>query len=315
VTTGPKPATGASSRFDRDAKVIRILWWILVLNLTVAALKLLFGYFAGSVSMLADGLHSILDSSSNVVGLAAIHIARKGPDDTHPYGHRKFETLASLAIATFLFATSVGVLNEVIRRFQGEHQVEPRVETFVVMGITLLISATIARYERRAARELRSSILMADSRHTQSDVYVTIGVLVSLVAAVLNFPIMDIVVGLLIVVFIAYSGVQIVRGSLSVLSDAQAIDPEDIVRVAMQSEEVLETHRVRSRGVPGDIHVDLHLHLPPNMTTARAHEVAHEVSHRIRSEFADVIDVVIHVEPHGHEEHDGPEEPGRSTES
>jgi cation diffusion facilitator family transporter len=297
-------------RRDRDRVVVTTLSWILVANLLVAGLKLLFGYLAGSVSMLADGLHSVLDSGSNVVGLAAIRIARKGPDAEHPYGHRKFESIAALAIAGFLFATCFEVFREVLRRFAGEHHVEPTAVTFVVVVGTLVVNLAITRYERKVGERTRSSILIADSKHTLSDVYVSLSVLVSLVAAVLSAPIMDVVVGLLIVGFIGYTGYQIVRDSLGVLADAQVLEPAQVAQIAMASQEVLHVHRIRSRGLPDDIHVDLHIHVHPEMTTEDAHEVAHGVSDRIRDEIEGVTDVVVHVEPHGHHD-DVPENGNR----
>ena len=298
-TSTPTPRM---DRQERDRSVIRVLIYVLLLNVLVAVLKLVFGYLAGAVSMLADGLHSLLDGTSNIVGLVGIGIARKAPDDDHPYGHRKFEALAALGISMFLFITSWEVLREVVARVHGEHHVEPRLETFVVMGITLVINVFVTRYERREGQRLRSAILIADSRHTQSDVFVSIGVVVSLVAALLDFAVLDIVTALVIVVFIAYSGFTIVASAFSVLSDSQVVEPDEVIRLATSVEGVLQAHRVRSRGLPDDIHVDLHIHVSPSMTTARAHDLAHEVADRIEDHVPGVTDVVVHVEPEGHGE-------------
>ena len=186
-------------RIDRDAEVIRVLVRVLLLNILVAVLKLVFGFLAGAVSMLADGLHSLLDSASNVVGLVGIGIARRAPDADHPYGHRKFEALAALGIAMFLFLTSFEVLREVLRRLRGEHEVNPQPVTFLVVLLTIVINIAVTRYERREGERFRSTILLADARHTQSDVFVSFGVLASLVGAALHFPVLDIVIALLII--------------------------------------------------------------------------------------------------------------------
>jgi cation diffusion facilitator family transporter len=273
---------------------------VLLLNILVAVLKLVFGFLAGAVSMLADGLHSLLDSASNVVGLVGIGIARRAPDADHPYGHRKFEALAALGIAMFLFLTSFEVLREVLRRLRGEHEVNPQPVTFLVVLLTIVINIAVTRYERREGERFRSTILLADARHTQSDVFVSFGVLASLVGAALHFPVLDIVIALLIIVFIAYSGYRIVAGAFSVLSDSMVLDPNRVVSTAIGVSGVTHVHRVRSRGVPDDIHIDLHIHVPPQMTTSRAHDLAHEVADRIKAEFDGVTDVVVHVEPEGH---------------
>jgi cation diffusion facilitator family transporter len=298
-TSTPTPRI---DRKERDRSVIRVLVYVLLLNVLVAVLKLVFGYLAGAVSMLADGLHSLMDGMSNIVGLVGIGIARKAPDDDHPYGHRKFEALAALGISMFLFITSWEVLREVLARIRGDHDVEPRIETFLVMGLTLVINVFVTRYESREGRRLRSSILLADSRHTQSDVFVSIGVIASLIAALLDFAVLDIVVAVGIVGFIAHSGYTIVAGAFSVLSDSQVVDPDEVIELATSVEGVLHAHRVRSRGTMDDVHVDLHIHVAPTMTTARAHDLAHEVADRIENQVPGVTDVVVHVEPEGHGE-------------
>lgn len=287
----------------RDQQVNRVLWRVLFLNLFVASLKLVFGYSSGALSMVADGFHSTLDASSNIVGLLGLKAARQPPDEDHPYGHRKFEALAALGISLFLFITCYGILTEVIARIGGDHRVEPRLITFLVMVATIAVNLFVTRYERREGKRLGSMILLADAKHTQSDVFASLGVVVSLVAAVLDFSGLDLVVAISIAGFIAYSGYTIVSGAFSVLADAQVVDPEEVIRLAMEVEGVTNAHRVRSRGLPDDIHIDLHLHVSSDMTILKAHDLAHQATDRIRNAIPGVIDVVVHVEPEGeHEE-------------
>jgi len=287
----------------RDAAVGRVLWIVLFLNLLVACIKLVFGFMSGALSMVADGFHSALDASSNVIGLTGMRVARKAPDPGHPYGHRKFEALAALAISLFLFISCYEILTSLIGRLRGEHQVKPHVITFVAMGLSIVINGFVTRYEQRAAQRFRSIILSADARHTQSDLYASAGVIASLIAALLGFPVLDLLVALVIAGLIAYSGYLVVQSSLSVLSDSQVLDPEHVARIATQVEGVSYAHRVRSRGLPDDIHVDLHIHVAHDMKIAEAHELAHEASKRIREEIEGVTDVVIHLEPDdSHEE-------------
>lgn len=294
---------GTGERTRRDRSVNRVLWVVLFLNLFVAVLKLGFGYLAGAVSMLADGLHSLLDASSNVIGLVGFHIARRAPDEDHPYGHRKFEALAALGISLFLFLSCYKVLSEVFSRFGHDHHVEPNLFTFAAMGIGIVVNFFTTRYERREGERLRSMILLADSRHTQSDIFVSFGVLASLIASVLGYPLLDLVAAVGISIFIAWSGYLIVSSAFAVLADAQVVDPDEVARIATDVAGVTHAHRIRSRGLPDDIHVDLHVHVPPEMSVADAHRIAHEASRRIQDEIAGITDVVVHVEPEGeHEE-------------
>jgi cation diffusion facilitator family transporter len=294
------PQTPAKA--GRDRSVSLVLWRVLFLNLLVAVLKLVFGSLSGALSMVADGFHSTLDASSNVVGLVGLRVARRAPDDDHPYGHRKFEALAALGISLFLFLTCYEILTSVVPRLRGTHLVEPHRVTFAVMVVTIIVNLFVTRYEKREGNRLRSMILLADAKHTQSDVFASFGVVASLVAASLNFFLLDLLVAVSIAGFIAYSGYTIVNRAFTVLADSQMVDPAEVIRVATRVEGVAYAHRVRSRGLPDDIHVDLHLHVPPEMTVERAHLLAHEASTRIRDEIPGVTDVVIHVEPHDEHE-------------
>ncbi len=287
---------------ERDRQVGRVLWIVLGLNLLVAALKLVFGLLSGALSMVADGFHSALDGTSNVVGLVGMKVARKAPDDDHPYGHRKFEALAALGISLFLFLTCWEIVSQVLARFHESHHVDVRPITFGVMLFTMAVNLAVTRYERGQGKKLRSMILLADSKHTQSDIFASFGVLISLVAALLNFPVLDLLMAVGIAGFIAWSGYTIVAEAFSVLADSQRLDPDEVAQIASGVEGVTGAHRVRSRGLPDDIHVDLHLHVPPGMSIARAHELGHEASERIKREMAGVTDVVVHVEPEGDHE-------------
>lgn len=274
-----------------------MLWIVLGLNLGVAALKLVFGFATGSLSMVADGFHSSLDATSNVVGLAGLRLARRAPDSGHPYGHRKYEALAALGISLFLFIACYEILTSLLGRLRGTHEIDATLYAFVAMFVTIGVNLLVTSYEARAATRLRSMILAADAKHTRSDVFVSFGVLASLLAARLGFPALDLVVAVVIVGFIAYSGYQIVHDSFTVLADGQAVDPDQVMRIATDVDGVTGAHRVRSRGLPDDIHIDLHVHVPAQMTVAQAHELAHEASKRISAEIEGVTDVVIHVEP------------------
>jgi cation diffusion facilitator family transporter len=232
-----------------------------------------------------------------------MRVARRAPDAGHPYGHRKFEALASLGISLFLFITGYEIVSAVIGRLRQPREIHPEPATFLAVVFTVGVNLFVTRYERREGKRLRSLILLADARHTQSDVFASVGVLVSLVAAVFHVALVDLAVAVVIAGFIGYSGYLIVSGAFTVLADSQVIDPDHVVRIATQVEGVTHAHRVRSRGLPDDVHVDLHLHVPPNMSIAEAHALGHEASQRIRSEITGVTDVVIHVEPEDEHEH------------
>src|SRR5262245_29968669 len=154
---------------DKYAAVSHVLWRVLFLNLLVAFAKIALGYFTGAISVLSDGFHSLTDTASNIVALAGVRIAKRPPDAEHPYGHRNFETRASLGILLFLVVVLVQVLGAAVERFSSNAVPTITALSFVVMGSTFVINLGVVIYERREGYRLASEVLIADSHHTQSD--------------------------------------------------------------------------------------------------------------------------------------------------
>lgn len=282
---------------QRQHAVARILWIILGLNLLVALTKLAYGRAAGSLAISADGLHSLLDSSSNIIGLVGVFLARRPPDDNHPYGHRKYETFAALGVAAMMLLGGREIIAQAWQRWSLHEPPHITWAAFAVMGATLTINLLVVAIENREGRRLGSELLMSDAAHTQSDVYASLLVVASFVAQWLGFAYADLIACVIIVALILRAGMVILRGTLSTLSDERRIAPLDIERAAALEPGVLEVHNVRSRGPLDDIHVDLHVLVNPATGIADAHAIGHRVEQRLQGQFPGVTDVVVHVEP------------------
>jgi cation diffusion facilitator family transporter len=247
--------------------------------------------------MSADGLNSLLDGVSNVVGLIGLAVAARPPDPNHPYGHRRFETLTSLAIALFMLLALFEIVQRSIDRLR--HDVTPEVTaiSFVVMLGTLLVNIVVTMWERRAARRLSSSILLADARHTGSDVFVTLSVIGGLIAVRLGFDWADVALALVVAGVIAWSAWQIVREAALSLSDEAVASTEKIEQAARSVPGVRGIHNIRTRGGEGLIWVDLHIQVDPTMPVDRAHDISSDVAARIEKEIGERADVTVHIEP------------------
>jgi cation diffusion facilitator family transporter len=274
-----------------------VLWLTLLLNCLVAFTKLSVGLIIQSLSMMADGVHSLLDGVSNVVGLVAIRWAYSPPDRDHPYGHRKFETLAAMGISFLLFLSCFQIVEHAIDRLRHPGEVSVRVWALAALIATMGVNLVISTYEMRRGKELKSEFLQADAVHTRTDFYGALLVLISLLAAKAGYPKADAIGALFVVVVIARAGYRIILGAFESLSDRMRIDPGEIFECVMGVEGILGCHNIRSRGVGDQIHVDFHILVAPSVPTARGHELQHEVMRRVRERFAQVIDVVVHLEP------------------
>ena len=285
---------------DRYSSVSRVLFLVLWVNLAVAIAKITLGYLTGAVSILSDGFHSLTDSASNVVALVGVAIARRPPDANHPYGHRKFETMASVGILVFLILVLVQVLSASVDRLLngGSPRVFP--EGIGLMVATLAINLGVVWYELREARRLGSEVLRADAKHTRSDVLTSIAVLGALFGVWFGYPLLDPLAALFVAGFIGHACWSIAREASGILSD-QIVIAEDDVRAVVQSVAgVLGCEKIRTRGAADHAFLDLHLWLDGTTPLQDAHATSHIVKDRLMTRFPQLADVVIHIEPPPH---------------
>jgi len=282
---------------DRHRSVVSVLRRVLTLNLIVAFAKIALGSVSGAVSILSDGFHSLADASSNVVALVGVSAAQRPPDENHPYGHRKYETMASIGILMFMLL----VLSEVARHAIG-HLRAPSTPAVLPLGLatmvaTLVVNVFVVRYESSAGRRLRSEVLGADAKHTRSDVWTTLAVLVALAGAWLGYPVLDPIAGLVVSGFIGYACWQIAREASGVLSDEIVLKEHDIRPVVESVPGVVGCEKIRTRGTADNVFVDLHLWVDGRRPLGEAHALSHVVKDKLMARFPEVVDVVIHIEP------------------
>jgi cation diffusion facilitator family transporter len=282
---------------DRYTAVTRVLWRVLFLNLAVAVAKIALGYGTGTVSIISDGFHSLTDSASNVVALVGVSAARRPPDTNHPYGHRKYETMASLGILLFLVIVLVEVLQASVNRFL--HGGSPRVfpEGIALMTTTLVINIGVVIYESRQGRRLNSEVLLADAKHTRSDVLTSIAVLGALLGVRWGFPVLDPLAAILVAGFIGHACWEIAQGASRVLGDEIVIAEDDVREVVLSVPEVLGSEKIRTRGSADYVFLDLHLWLDAQTPLRSAHATSHVVKDKLMAKFPQLADVVIHIEP------------------
>ena len=283
---------------DNRSQVQKVLIQTLFLNLFVLGIKLVVGLATGSLSLIADALHSLTDSANNVLGLWANRAASPQPDREHPYGHQKFEAIGAMGIAGFLSIACFEILKGAVDRI-----LHPVIATkitgteFWFLILVLAVNIFVATYERREGKRLNSTLLIADAYHTLSDIWVTIAVLIGLGGVwLLNWQWLDIALAFPVAALVMSSGWTVLRENLPWLVDESAIAPEHIADIARSVPGVLNVHDIASRGVIGrQCFIEMHLIVEPSEVTA-AHAITEAIEDKLEQRFSPVR-IMIHVEP------------------
>lgn len=283
---------------DNYKKVKQVLWIILFANIGVAILKIAIGSIIKSASMTADGFHSISDGTSNIVGLIGVSIASKPKDKEHPYGHKKFEVISGLFIGAMLLFIGGKIIFEGILKFQNPVEPTITIGSLLVLILTLIINVFVCTYEYRIGKKLNSYILISDSLHTKSDIFVSIGVLLTLVGVRLGLPaIVDPIASLVVAGFILHASYEIFKSTIDVLVDKAIVDEEAIKDILKSFNEIKDVHNIRSRGSESDVHIDMHIMVEPNITVEKSHKLNHDIEASIRKNINKSAQVIIHIEP------------------
>jgi cation diffusion facilitator family transporter len=272
--------------------------FVLLLNAASAGLKIAVGARTGALTVLGAALESTLDMLSNGVAIVAISVAARAPDEDHPYGHEKFETLGTLAIVGFLSITCF----ELVRRSVGEiarGAAAPSAQVIdaVLLVASLGVNAYVVMYERSRGERFGSALLLADASHTASDILVTALAMASLLLSHLGFLRADAVLGIIVATIIALSGYQILRDSIPILVDARAVDAERLAAIARAIPGVAGVRAVRSRRTSsGHLFAELTILVDGTRSVAAAHDFTDEVERAIERELG-TAEAIVHVEP------------------
>ncbi|CDM98144.1 cation diffusion facilitator family transporter [Arthrospira platensis SPKY2] len=290
---------------DHRSQVRRVLIITLALNLLVMGIKAAVGVLTGSLSLLADALHSVTDGANNVLGLVANHFASPDPDREHPYGHQKFDAVGALGIAAFLGIACFEILTRAVERLLDSENdpVIVSVEHLWILLVVLGINIFVAYYERRVGKRLGSALLVADAKHTMSDVWITIMVIAGLIGVwrgnawgLPQLQFLDVVLAFPVAILVFRSGWEVISDNLPWLVDRMAIAPEQIKLIAMSVPGVVNCHAIASRGIIGrQVFIEMHM-----VVRAKDVETAHDITEAVEAQLEKRYGparILIHVEP------------------
>jgi cation diffusion facilitator family transporter len=287
---------------SRREQVRRVLVLTLILNVVVALGKIIVGLMSGALAVLADGFHSLSDAAGNIAALIANHMAARPPDENHPYGHRRFETVGALVIGALLLFTAWEVFQGVIGRlFTDISPVSVTPLTVGVLVTTLVVNLGVSWYQRREGRRLSSELLLADAENTRADVFVTLSVLASSLLVWAGFAWMDTITAAVVAALICRAALRVLWGAGGVLVDTAPFEPDVLHGCVACVPQVDDVLRVRSRGTVDAAHIDVDVAVQPSLTTAQTTAIAahirQQVIEQVQGYGGDVFEVEVHFAP------------------
>ena len=262
--------------------------------------KLIVGFLGNSAALVAEGLHSAADLLFDMVVLIGMRIARKEVDADHPYGHGKYESLATLLLSLILLAVAVGIVWDAVGRIQDPELEAPAALALWIAAGSMLIKELLYQYTIRVGRRIGSKIIVANAWHHRSDAIASFAALVGIAGALMGWPVLDPVAAIGVAFFVGKVGVEIAIEALRELTDAStAIDKEihdTIQRLINDHPEVQSAHLVKARRMGPDIMVDVHVVVDAFLSVSEGHQIADEVEKTLIKEVSDITSVMVHVD-------------------
>lgn len=296
--------TCAEKEVSLIRKVTMVGFWI---NACLVVLKLFFGYWGHSDALVADGYHSLSDFVTDLLVIIFVGIAYRRADHDHPYGHGKFETVASVLIAFILFLVAVGIgwqgVNSIIATtVYGEILPRPDIWTLIVAVVSILSKEFCYRYTMVYAKRLNSSALKANAWHHRSDAISSIATLVGVSMSIAlgeHWRIMDPIASVLIAIFIAYSAWEICKPSLNELLEISVPENErkNILHIIKSVPGVIRVHDLKTRNNGHSLIVDVNIHVDPDITVRAGHIICTDIEQALKKSLGNDMIIYVHAEP------------------
>ena len=285
---------------QRKQETNRITLWGVAVNLFLAVIKTVGGIFGQSQALLADGIHSLSDLASDAMVLVAAKHAGEDADEDHPYGHARYETLATVALGILLMAVAVGIAYDAILRLERPEEIAiPASYTLIIAAISILANEALYHATRAVARKIRSPLLDANAWHHRSDAVSSIVVLFGIAATYIGYPLLDAVAAIIVALMIGKIGLDLSRQSVQELVDT-ALEPEMVEQIKntiLDIDDVRELHLLRSRRMGHNALVDVHIQVSPKLSVSEGHHISESVETALKEEFDEVNDVTVHIDP------------------
>jgi cation diffusion facilitator family transporter len=270
------------------------------INVFQTVIKISFGILGQSAALIADGIHSLSDLLSDLLVIIAVKLGSREADYEHPYGHRRFETIATVILGVSLVVIGGGITWSVMNRMaHPEHLPVPNLIGMGIAALSIFINEGLYQYTKRIARKTRSKLLLANAWHQRSDAISSIVVLFGIGAVILGYPLADAIAAIVVALMVAKIGLNLVLESIKELVDT-SLPPKlvaEIRKAIMSIDGVEGIHLLRTRQMGEDALIDAHIIVDPRITVSEGHSIGDTVRDELISRFDDIMDVLVHVDP------------------
>lgn len=290
----------------REKEIYRVTWIGGLVNLLLLVFKFVAGVVGRSSAMVADAVHSLSDFITDIVVIVFVRIASKPQDESHDYGHGKYETLATAIIGVILFIVGLGILvnsvNSIVDVCRGKELEAPSMLALVAALVSIVTKEILYQYTVFKGKKLNSKAVIANAWHHRSDAFSSIGTLIGIGGAIFlgaSWRVLDPIAALVVSLFIVKVAVELIKPCIDeLLERSLPQDVEDkILAIIVSHQGVSSPHHLRTRRIGNNIAMEVHIRMNGSMTIKEAHDITKLIEAALKEEFGQNTHIGIHVEP------------------
>ena len=291
---------------QREKEIVRVTLWGSAANVALVVFKFVAGIMGNSAAMVADAVHSLSDFLTDIIVLVFVRISAKPQDESHDYGHGKYETIASFIIAMALGVASIGIIVSGCKQFaawlQGADLEAPHAIALWAALLSILVKELLYQYTVRKGRQLDSQALKSNAWHHRSDALSSIGAAIGIGGALLlgnRWTVLDPIASIVVGAMLIKTAVDLLRGSMDDLTECSlpAETEQEIIAIVKSVPNVSDPHNLRTRRLGNRIAIEMHVRMMGSTTLAEAHQHASLIEQRLRERFGATTHITIHMEP------------------
>jgi len=271
----------------------------MIVNIILAAIKIVIGVFAASLALVADGIHSFSDLATDVAVLLGLRLGSKAPDQSHPYGHGRAETFSAGLIALILILVGGAMIYYATMSIARDEVTTPHIGVLIAAIVSIMAKEWLYRVTKKIAVQSHSSALYANAWHHRSDALSSVAVAIGFISLEFGFGHGDQVAAIAVGMMIIWVGIRVIGDSLRELTES-AVDSdtiEHIKKIINTDSSIRQWHKLRTRTVGREVFLDLHILVDPDLSIAAAHEIAENLEKTLDEQIIRPVNITVHIEP------------------